>query len=58
MIRLSEAFPGYGFEDHKGYGTKTHKQAIQELGPTKIHRETFAGVKEFLQRPETSRPLL
>lgn len=41
-------YPGYGLGDHKGYGTKAHKEAIAELGPTVLHRATFAGVKEYL----------
>ncbi|MCJ8277987.1 MAG: ribonuclease HII, partial [Bdellovibrionales bacterium] len=49
MKELGEKFPGYGLEDHKGYATKTHKEAIADLGPTIEHRSTFAGVKEFLR---------
>lgn len=49
MRQLSESFPGYGLEEHKGYSTALHKKSIQELGPTQIHRRTFSGVKEFLR---------
>jgi len=35
-------FPGYGFADHKGYGTPQHYEAIKRLGPCPIHRRTFA----------------
>lgn len=45
MIRLSREYPGYGFDQHKGYATKEHKKAIQKLGPSLIHRKTFAGIK-------------
>ena len=45
MIRLNKEYPGYRLDKHKGYGTKEHKKAIQELGPSFIHRKTFAGVK-------------
>ena len=45
MIRLNQKYPGYGLSQHKGYPTKVHKKAIQELGPSPIHRKTFAGVK-------------
>ena len=38
--------PGYGFASNKGYGSATHIQAIQEMGPTPIHRETF--IKNFV----------
>jgi ribonuclease HII len=36
-------FPGYGFAQHKGYGTAAHLRAIQQLGPSTIHRVTFRG---------------
>ncbi|MFC1594519.1 ribonuclease HII [Candidatus Omnitrophota bacterium] len=38
-------YPHYGFSRHKGYGTKTHKQAIERHGPSTIHRRTFSPVK-------------
>jgi ribonuclease HII len=41
MARLGERYPGYGFEGHKGYGTKEHKAAVAKLGPTREHRLTF-----------------
>lgn len=41
MIRMAEEFPVYGFEVHKGYGTKAHYQALLEHGPCAIHRMTF-----------------
>ena len=41
MARLGERYPGYGFEGHKGYGTKEHKAAVAKLGPTGEHRLTF-----------------
>jgi ribonuclease HII len=34
-------YPGYGFAQHKGYGTKAHREAIQRLGPCPIHRRSF-----------------
>lgn len=37
-------FPGYGFLRHKGYPTKEHRLALDKLGPTAIHRNTFCGV--------------
>jgi ribonuclease HII len=45
MATLERQFPGYGFAQHKGYGTVAHLQAIQQLGPSAIHRKTFKGVK-------------
>lgn len=48
MKELSKEYPGYGFEIHKGYATPLHREAIQKLKPTNIHRKTFGGVKEYL----------
>jgi ribonuclease HII len=42
MEGFDEQFPGYNFKKHKGYGTKEHRQAIQRLGPTPIHRKSFS----------------
>jgi len=41
MINLHKKYPKYGFEKHKGYGTKKHFKAIRKHGPSKIHRLTF-----------------
>ena len=41
MTQMASQYPGYGFEIHKGYGTKLHYQALEQLGPCKIHRMTF-----------------
>lgn len=41
MLELAQQYPGYGFEIHKGYGTKAHYAAIKELGISPIHRRTF-----------------
>ena len=38
---LAEKYPQYGFEKHKGYGTKAHREAILEYGPCEIHRMSF-----------------
>jgi len=48
MERFGNEYPGYGLERHAGYPTKAHKEAIEKLGPTPIHRRSFKGVKEFL----------
>ena len=45
MEAYAEEFPGYGFEIHKGYGTKAHYAALTEKGPCAIHRMTF--LKKF-----------
>ena len=44
MTEYSKEFPRYGFEKHKGYPTKFHKEMIAKHGFTKIHRKTFKGV--------------
>ena len=41
MLKAAEEYPGYGFEIHKGYGTKAHYAALEEKGPCAIHRRTF-----------------
>lgn len=45
MIQAAGSYPGYGFEVHKGYGTKAHYEALTNLGPSPIHRMTF--LKKF-----------
>ena len=45
MLEMAQKYPGYGFEIHKGYGTKAHYAALEELGPCPIHRMTF--LKKF-----------
>jgi ribonuclease HII len=42
MVQIDRQYPGYGFADHKGYGTPDHLAAIKALGPCPIHRQTFA----------------
>lgn len=41
MIRYAKKYPGYGFERHKGYGTKYHRVQLVSLGPCAIHRKSF-----------------
>ncbi len=41
MIKMAEQYPQYGFEQHKGYGTKRHYAALREYGATPIHRMSF-----------------
>ena len=41
MLALADRYPGYGFEKHKGYGTKLHYAALRELGPCAEHRAKF-----------------
>lgn len=48
MSKLSEEYPAYGFEKHKGYGTEVHREAVQKFGVLSVHRKSFGGVKEFI----------
>jgi ribonuclease HII len=45
MVELDRQHPGYGFAEHKGYGTPAHLAALQRLGPCPHHRRSFAPVK-------------
>lgn len=49
MVDLDERYPGYGFASHKGYGTARHARAIEELGPSDIHRMSYANVRRATQ---------
>ena len=41
MLEMAEKYPEYGFDRHKGYGTKLHYEAIRQYGPCPIHRLSF-----------------
>ncbi len=45
MVEADSKFPGYGFASHKGYGTRAHLEALASLGPSPIHRRSFAPVR-------------
>ncbi len=47
MVHSHKMHPQYGFSKHKGYGTREHLENIIKFGPSKIHRKTFKGVKEY-----------
>ena len=49
MDRLAQQWPGYGFEQHKGYGTPAHLEALVRLGPCSAHRRSFAPVRRILE---------
>jgi ribonuclease HII len=46
MTRLDALYPGYGFAQHKGYGTAEHVAALARLGPSPQHRRSFKPVRE------------
>ncbi len=53
MLALDSHYPGYGFAANKGYGTPQHLEALQRLGPTPIHRRSFAPVSNELTAEQT-----
>jgi ribonuclease HII len=50
MVELDVQYPGYGFAQHKGYCTADHFDALDRLGPSPIHRRSFAPVWDAAQR--------
>ena len=50
MIEMDRKYPEYGFARHKGYGTRAHRNALLQFGPTPIHRLSFAPVRLALRR--------
>ena len=48
MVDLDTHFPGYGFCDHKGYGTEQHQRALAALGPSILHRLSFAPLRNLV----------
>lgn len=47
MVELGDRFPGYGFARHKGYGTPQHRVALAALGPSQVHRFSFAPLQRL-----------
>ena len=48
MRELCARYPGYGFSAHKGYGTPQHLEALRRLGPSPVHRRSFAPVQSSI----------
>jgi ribonuclease HII len=46
MLECDRRFPGYGFATNAGYASETHREALRRLGPTAIHRRSFAGTMQ------------
>lgn len=44
MRVLSQEYGGYGFDRNRGYGTREHRLALEEIGPCRVHRLSYAGV--------------
>lgn len=55
MVEYGKAYPGYGFEIHKGYPTKEHKEALMRLGLSPIHRRSFCDMARFHQGDSANR---
>ena len=57
MVDLDSRYPGYGLAAHKGYGTAGHARAIEQLGPSDIHRMSYANVRRAAQAHSRSSTL-
>jgi ribonuclease HII len=49
MVELAKNFPDYGFEKHKGYGTKFHQEALKNHGCLAIHRKSYEPIARFFK---------
>lgn len=50
MMKMHEQYPEYGFDQHKGYGTKLHQETLKKYGPCPIHRISFRPVKRLIKQ--------
>ena len=50
LVDFDKEYPGYGFAQHKGYGTKFHMEALKRIGPCKIHRRSFNPIEKLLSK--------
>lgn len=57
MTGLDKHYPGYGFGTHKGYPTRRHLAALEELGPCPLHRRSFRPVGRYLGIGQRASPL-
>lgn len=48
MVEWNRKNPGYGFDAHKGYGTREHQVLLNRLGPSALHRLSYAPLQKFL----------
>lgn len=53
MVALDGDHPGYGFAEHKGYGTRTHEAALARNGPCSEHRQSFGNVRRVIRAGRT-----
>lgn len=54
MCEMNEIYPEYGFDQHKGYGTRLHLEAIKRFGPCQIHRQSFSPIREIISEAHIS----
>jgi ribonuclease HII len=52
MVAMEGEHPGYGFAEHKGYGTPAHTAALAEIGPCSQHRYSFINVRRLVVAPD------
>lgn len=57
MMRYHAMYPQYGFDRHKGYGTRDHFEALRRYGPSPIHRLSFAPVRDASENRSINREL-
>ncbi|MET0269399.1 MAG: ribonuclease HII, partial [Sphingomonas sp.] len=51
MLAHDALHPGYGWARNKGYGTRDHREALARLGPSPLHRRSFAPVAQLFPKP-------
>lgn len=49
MLKFAQKYPQYGFENHKGYGTKIHMEALAKHGVCPVHRQSYAPIQKILK---------
>jgi len=47
MVKMEDKYPGYGFAEHKGYGTKLHRDMLQKLDICDIHRKSYKPISQL-----------
>lgn len=50
MVEMDALYPGYGFAGHKGYSAPVHQEALRTLGPSPIHRRSWAPIRALLNQ--------
>ena len=48
MVEFAELYPNYGLSQHKGYGTKNHREALERFGITPLHRKSFQPIRQLI----------